>query len=157
MSESRDSSDRRRVFLSHSSKDRAFVLRIVTFLRQNKIGFWYSESHLRGAQQWHDEIGRALAKCNWLLLVLSPNAIRSPWVKRELLYALEQRRYNEKIIPLLYKPCKYARLSWTLSGFQMIDFTDDFDTACQQLLRVWESPHRPKPRRRPSRTNQKRP
>jgi hypothetical protein len=127
----------RKVFLSHASTDRAFVLRLVKILKQNQVSFWYSETDIQGAKQWHDEIGRALTKCNWFLLVLTPNSIHSPWVKRELLFALEQKRYNEKIIPLLYKRCRFAKLSWTLSGFQVVDFTADFDNGCRQLLRIW--------------------
>ena len=125
------------VFLSHSSKDREFVLRLVKVLKLHQIEYWYSEADIEGAKQWHDEIGRALATCNWFLLVLTPNAIRSPWVKRELLFALDQKRYNEKIIPLLNRPCKYSQLSWTLSGFQLVDFTLSFEDGCRQLLHIW--------------------
>ncbi len=106
------------VFLSHSAKDRAFVLRLAKILKQHKIPFWYSATHIVAAKQWHDEIGRALNRCNWFLVVLTPDAVRSAWVKRELLFALNEGRYNEKIIPVLRKPCKYARLSWTLPEFE---------------------------------------
>lgn len=157
MPKSKTAFSKRRVFLSHSSKDRAFVVRLVRILKQNQISFWYSETDIQGAKQWHDEIGHALATCDWFLIVLTPDAIRSPWVKRELLFALEQKRYNEKIIPLLYKRCKFSKLSWTLSGFQLVDFTGDFDAACQQLLRIWGlnsklAAANPLPRKQPSRT-----
>ncbi|MGH8064677.1 MAG: toll/interleukin-1 receptor domain-containing protein [Candidatus Entotheonellia bacterium] len=90
-----------------------------------------------GAQQWHDEIGAALRRCDWFVLVLSPNAVESIWVKRELLFSLQQNRFEDKIIPLLYQPCTYERLSWTLSLFQMVDFTQTFEQGCRDLLRVW--------------------
>jgi hypothetical protein len=127
----------REVFLSHSSRDRQFVLRLTRVLRQHKVRYWYSATHIAGAKQWHDEIGRALARCNWFLLVLTPDAVRSAWVKRELLYALNDGRYNERIIPLLRKPCDYSRLSWTLPHLQLVDFTASFELGCRQLLRVW--------------------
>lgn len=59
-------------------------------------------------------------------------------VKRELNYALIEKRYQERIIPLLFKKCNYRRLSWTLPQFQWIDFTKDYRHACEQLLRVWK-------------------
>ncbi len=62
-----------KVFLSHSSRDRAFVLRLVKVLSQHQIKFWYSETDIKGAKQWHDEIGRALAECDWFLVVLTPS------------------------------------------------------------------------------------
>lgn len=125
------------VFLSHASQDRAFVEELVRVLRRHGIPVWYSETNIVGAQQWHDEIGAALQRCDWLVLVLSPSAAESVWVKRELLYALQQGRFNGRIVPLLYKPCAYDRISWTLSQMQMIDFASDFDDGCRALLRVW--------------------
>jgi hypothetical protein len=40
-------------------------------------------------------------------------------------------------VPLLYRQCDYASLSWTLNQFQMVDFSGDFADGCRQLLRVW--------------------
>lgn len=125
------------VFLSHSSKDRKFVLRLARVLRKHRIRYWYSAKHIAGAKQWHDEIGRALARCQWFLVVLTPHSVASQWVKRELLFALNESRYNERIIPLLRKPCRHVRLSWTLSEFQFVDFTGSFEDGCENLLRVW--------------------
>lgn len=96
------------------------------------------ESHLEAsalvlvdmAQQWHDEIGAALRRCDWFVLGLSPHAIESIWVKRELLFSLQQNRFENKMVPLLYQPCVYERLSWTLSLFQMTDFTQTFEQGC---------------------------
>jgi hypothetical protein len=128
---------KREVFLSHSSKDHDFVTRLARVLKRHKIRYWYSATHIAGAKQWHDEIGDALARCDWFLVVLTPDSVRSPWVKRELLYALSEERYSERIIPVLRKPCEYSRLSWTLPEFQIVDLTGNFDVGCRQLLRVW--------------------
>lgn len=124
-------------FLSHSDKNRAFVTKLARTLRSHRIRVFYSRRHLKGAQQWHDEIGAALARCDWFLLVLSPQAVRSEWVKRELLYALQSDRYRNHIAPLLLKPCDIERLSWTLSGFQRIDFTKGFTSGCRDLFHMW--------------------
>lgn len=93
---------------------------------------------MRGAQQWHDEIGQALARCNCFLIVLSPAAVDSEWVKRELVYALQAKRYRGRIAPMLFKTCKIERLSWTLSGFQHIDFRKNFRKGISELLALWD-------------------
>lgn len=126
------------VFLSYSDKDRGFAASIVEVLRHRGIPVWYSRTNILGAQQWHDEIGAALQRCDWFVVILSPNSVESVWVKRELLYALQQNRFENRIIPLLYQPCDSDRLSWTLSFFQMIDFTGPSDDdGFRQLLRTW--------------------
>jgi TIR domain-containing protein len=133
----------KKIFISHSARDRAFVLRLTRVLGQHCVAYWYSAKHIRGAQEWHDEIGRALHECNWFLVVLTPASLRSLWLKRELAFALRQRRYNERIIPVLLKRCQFQDLSWTLGQFEFVDFTGDFEVACQQLLRIWGIEYEP--------------
>src|SRR6266849_2731437 len=125
------------LFLSHAHGDGRFLSRLVDVLRRHGIRFWYSKTHLRAAQQWHDEIGRALARCDWFLVVLSPQATKSEWVKRELVYALSKKRYRGKIVPLLLTSCKYNRLSWTLDEFQIVDFRKNFEESCRKLMKTW--------------------
>ena len=125
------------VFLSHSSADRTFTTALADVLRRHGIPVWYSDTNIRGAQQWHDEIGTALTRCDWLVLVLSPDAVTSKWVKRELLFSLQQDRFDGRIVPILHRPCRHDELSWTLTQLQMVDFQNDFDQGCRKLLRVW--------------------
>lgn len=125
------------VFLSHASPDRQFAASLAEMLRRHGVPVWYSQTNIVGAQQWHDEIGAALQRCDWLALILSPHSVKSMWVKRELLYALQRNRFENRIVPLLYQPCDYERLSWTLSFIQVVDFTPGYGEGCASLLRVW--------------------
>ena len=123
-------------FISHASKDAIFVKKLVKVFRKNGIPYWFSPSHIPGAVEWHDEIGRALNRCDWFLIVLSPNAVKSDWVKRELTYVLRQHRYQGRIIPVYYRQCEHALLSWTLAGFQFVDFRKSFDSECERRLKT---------------------
>lgn len=125
------------VFLSHSSQDQAFVSKLADELRRHGIPVWYSRTNILGAQQWHDEIGSALMRCDWFLVALSPRAVESMWVKRELIFALQQKRFENKIIPVIYESCDFERLSWVLPSFQIINFRDTFEDGCLNLMRLW--------------------
>ena len=111
--------------------------RIAAVLRSHGVPVWYSETNLLGAQQWHDEIGAALARCDWFVILLTPQAVVSRWVKRELLYALRSPRYKDRIVLINCRKCDSSRLSWTLDDFQAIDFTGKFNNGCRSLLRTW--------------------
>jgi hypothetical protein len=124
-------------FLSHSNHDRDMAARIARVLHAHGVPAWFSPTNILGAQQWHDEIGAALQRCDWFMLLLSPDAVSSKWVKRELTYALDDDRYNDRIIPVRYRNCNYKELSWTLSALQMVDLRSDFATGCRELLRIW--------------------
>ncbi len=125
------------LFLSHASADAASADRLAEVLRHHGIPVWYSRTNIQGAQQWHDEIGAALQRCDWFLVLLSPAAVDSVWVKRELLFALQQRHFENHIVPVLLAPCHYGGLSWTLPIFQIVNFNAGFETGCRDLLRVW--------------------
>lgn len=127
----------REIFLSHADSDRPFVERLAKMLRHHGLPVWYSRTDVIGAQLWHDEIGSALRRCDWFLLVLSPSAVESIWVKRELLFSLRDSRFDHRIVPIIYQPCDYEKLSWTLNSFQMIDFGQTFERGARDLLRVW--------------------
>lgn len=131
------------VFLSHSSLNQEFARDIAHLLGRHGVPHWYSDVNIVGAKQWHDEIGAALGRCDWFVVLLSPQSVKSTWVKREVLFALNDHRYAERIVPVLYQPCDYNQLSWTLSSLQFVDFTQTFDKGCRDLLRVWGVGYRP--------------
>ena len=131
------------LFLSHTSANRPFVDDLAEALRLHGIPIWYSDTNIVGAQMWHDEIGKALARRDWFILVLSPDAVLSKWVKRELISSLQEDRLEGRIIPLLYQQCAYDELSWTLSQLQMVDFSQDFHDGCRNLLRIWNIDYSP--------------
>ncbi len=130
------------VFISHSSKNANFINRLKDVLAKHGINSFVSKANIRGAQQWHDEIGTALKRCDWFLLVLSPQSVRSSWVKHELIYALQEGRYRGRIIPVLYRNCDKDALSWTLSAIEWIDFRGDFDEGCEKLFQIWQLEYR---------------
>ena len=103
-------------------------------MTRHAVPIWYSPVEILGAQQWHDEIGKALARCDWFLLLLSPRSVASKWVEYELVYALTHDRYSERIIPALVEDCQMEELSWTLTRVQRIDMRIRDETAHWQLL-----------------------
>jgi hypothetical protein len=90
-----------------------------------------------GSMQWHDEIGHALRRCDWFVILLSPDSVNSFWVKHEYTFAIRQKRLDSQIVPVVFRLCDYEAFSWTLSSYQFVDFTEDFEKGCRALLRIW--------------------
>ena len=130
------------LFLSHASPDREFVERLAGALDKADISCFYGKRPIASALQWHDELGEALANSNWFVLILTPSAVRSMWVKRELLFALQAIGYKDRIVPLLVKKCEANKLSWTLDSFEHIDFARRFKPGCAGLIRLIRSASR---------------
>jgi len=130
------------VFLSHSNLDRQFADDLAGMMRRHGVPVWYSQTNIMGAQQWQAEIGAALRRCDWFVVVLSPHSENSMWLKREVSYALDQDRLENRIVPILAQDADFADL-WALTVFQMIDFRANFDAGCAALLRIWGLGYRP--------------
>lgn len=145
----------REIFLSHSSRTRAFASRLERVLRRHGLKVWYSRKSIQAARQWHDEIGNALDRCDWFIVVLSPAAVTSTWVQRELLFALNEDRYRDRIVPILYKPCDWKQLSWTLAAIQMIDFSEEHGSGFRKLLALWGIEYKPRRRKKTARKRKK--
>jgi hypothetical protein len=67
-------------------------------------------------------------------VILTPVSVTSKWVKRELLYALREDQYENRIIPVILKPCDQKQLSWALEEFQHVDFTGLFESGVKDLV-----------------------
>lgn len=109
---------------------------LATTLTRHGVPVFFSPINITGAQQWQNEILGALQRCDWFVVILSPNAINSMWVKREVAYALQDRRYEDHIVPLKYIDCPLESLQ-SLTLFQIINFAGDFNSGCRELLRIW--------------------
>ena len=125
------------VFLSHSSKNRALAGVVAETLRNHGVPVWYSPTNINTAEQWHDEIGKALRRCDWFLVLLTKASVSAKWVKMELVYALKHSRYNDRILPVKAERCKYEDLSWTLGEFQMVTLNGHTNSGFKKILATW--------------------
>jgi hypothetical protein len=125
------------VFLSHSSENRPIATAVAETLRNHGVPVWYSTTNIMTAQLWQDQIGKALRRCDWFMVLVSSAAIASTWVKRELSYALNHSQYDDHIVPVMIEDCDYEELSWCLGVFQMADLNGGQEEAYRQMLQAW--------------------
>ena len=94
------------VFVSHSHLDNAFGLRLIADLRArlSTEAVWYDVSGgLHGGDEWWREIVRQITARDIFLVILSPNALASDWVPREMAmaYHLHVKR-GKRLLPIYY-------------------------------------------------------
>lgn len=126
----------KKVFISHSSQDRVFVEDVlIPILKEHSIVPWYSKDDIAITEKWEESIKRNLKESEWIIIVLSPNAIKSDWVKAEVHWAIETK--PERIIPILYEECDAIDLHLKLPRIQYVDFVNSPQDWQEKLLRVW--------------------
>lgn len=93
------------VFISHASKDDDFVKQLHDTLESLDIAVWVDSRNLRGGVGLAPEINQAIEQARQFIVVLSPNTVNSPWVRKEIAkaVAVEQQRKADgyRVIPLL--------------------------------------------------------
>src|SRR3954451_23786359 len=95
------------VFVSHSSKDDAIVKALRTALEGLGLGVWADSRRLTGGDALGPTIRAAIEAARHFIVVLSINALNSPWVREEIRHALavqKGRTDGFKVIPLLLDP-----------------------------------------------------
>ena len=99
---------RPRLFISYSSKDQEFVDQLSGQLKNSGHHVWLNTESIPKGEMWHDELVKGLSETDILLLILSPDAVTSKWVKEEWKTFIG---INKKvIIPILYRECKVPQI-----------------------------------------------
>lgn len=126
-----------RVFVSHSHQDDAFTQRLVVDLKAAGADVWVDVAGV-GADDFQERINRALASCDWFLLVLTPQAIASPWVRMEVHAGirLKVQERMQAIIQVLAEPVDQVNIPPTWGTFNHFDATLDYPTARNRVLGV---------------------
>ena len=109
------------VFISYSRHDVKFAKKINKDLAQNKVNTWMDSIGIRSGDDWPERIANAILESEIVLAIVSPDALESKWVNRELSFADK----NEKLVfPLIYKPCKIPHwFDLRFGNIQWADFT----------------------------------
>jgi hypothetical protein len=123
---------KRTIFISHAHQDSAFAMRLAADLRAAGVIVWIDKTRLYGGDSFDDRIRDAIQSNSKFLLVLSPDAVRSKYVKAEWRLALKKEKI---VVPVLHLPCE---VPWRLDGNQSVDFTSSYDEGFAQLMRAVE-------------------
>lgn len=97
----------KKIFLSHSSKDKPKVREIASFLKENGIYVWIDEAEIRIGDSLIKKITTGIYEVDYLFAFLSNNSINSNWVQIELEMAmnLEIKEKRVIVVPVLLEDC----------------------------------------------------
>jgi len=93
-----------KLFISHSSQDDDFVRDLRAALADHGQDGWIDSRELRGGDPLWPEIQKAIGATSAYAVVVSPDALQSKWVGKELSFALDVQKQRGKdefpVIPL---------------------------------------------------------
>jgi len=125
------------VFISYDHADRALTERLAGDLRNQGYTTWIDFEGIRGGDVWRQAIVDGINASAVVLIMLSPDAVRSEWVGIELQAALD---FKKKVVPLLIRPFDTpedldAYHALKIDHIQYRDFTSGYEAAFHELLK----------------------
>jgi hypothetical protein len=125
------------VFISHTHVDKPFVRRIGADLAALGARVWIDDAELNIGDSLMGRIAAAIDEMEFLVVVLSPDAVASTWVQQELELAMSSQLAEKKVktLPLLYRPCQ---IPCFLRGKLYADFTEahKYDESLSRVART---------------------
>ena len=123
------------IFLSHNSKDKAFVRRLADDLRKNGHYAWVDEAEIKVGDSLIEKIEEGIENTQYLGVVISSNSIESKWVTREVEIALNQE-INEKKVKVLPILIEKVKIPAFLLDKKYADFTseDNYEDSLQLII-----------------------
>jgi hypothetical protein len=120
-------------FLSHSSKDKAFIRQLAADLTAQGIAVWLDEQRIRVGDSIPDQIAQGLAESDYFVLAISANSVGSEWVKKELNNALvkEVERRQVHVLPIKLDD---APMPDSILDKKYADFSRSYKTGLEQVL-----------------------
>lgn len=107
------------IFLSYDRSDEAFAKALSTQLERRGLSVWSpGDEVLPGDNIWL-RIGEALKKSRAMVVLVSPDSMRSESVRRELEYALGDPNYEGRVFPV--KVRRTGEIPWILRKFRTFD------------------------------------
>lgn len=110
-------------FVSHAKKDAHLLADLLTLLDESDAKVWFDEWSLLPGDSFRDKIHQGIEHCDYFIVALSINALRSAWVSKELDAALvrEIERGSRFLIVILLGAIKKSDVPIDLRGKLWID------------------------------------
>jgi TIR domain len=104
------------VFLSYSPADESFAKQLASELSRRGCEVWDPRAEVLPGDNYGQLIGQALKKSKVMIVLLSPDSVKSEWVRRDIEYALSNLNYAGRLFPVLVRPTE--DFPWILRKFR---------------------------------------
>lgn len=122
------------LFISYSLREAPFTDSLADKLTDQGYDLWLDYKSLVPARPWKEQIDQGLVESEVVVLVVSKEAIKSPYVKLEWERAIE---LGKRIVLVIFETIE---LPPELSGYEWVDFRTSFDAGLKELAIQLESP-----------------
>jgi hypothetical protein len=115
-----------KIFISHSFADQDLANQVAEALKASGFQVWEGSEVLPG-DNWGEKLGQALEDAQAMVVLLTPDSLRSLNVRYEIDYALGKKDYKGRVVPVLAAPpdqLPHERIPWVLRKFRTVNLVE---------------------------------
>jgi hypothetical protein len=120
-----------RVYLSHAQEDRDFARDLASRLEGQGLDVWFAADETMPGENVALIVGEALEKSDAMIVLVSPAAARSEWVRNEITFAIGSPRYKDRLIPVVLQPTR--GMPWVLQQLAQIQAGKDTERLGREI------------------------
>ena len=116
-----------KVFISYAFNNEPLVQKVVGALEEAGFEVWDADRKILPGDNFASKIAQALRESEAMVVLLTPDALSSNWVRWEVGYALGERGYSKRLIPVLIgdpKDLPMESVPWILRRLPMIELDE---------------------------------
>ncbi len=107
------------IFLSYARADEDFAKALSSQLTRRGLSVWTTDDEILPGDNVWLRIGEALRKSRAMVILVSPDSMRSEYVRHEIEYALGDPNYEGRVFPVQVRPTD--DVPWILRKFKSFD------------------------------------
>jgi hypothetical protein len=130
-----------KVFISYSQKDEALASKVVAILEEAGLDAWYDKREITPGENWAEKIAQGLRESDAMVVLLTPGALESGPVRLDIDYALMEKSYNKRLIPVIVgEPEEFSKegIPWIFKHLNVINLPErgKDDESLRQIARA---------------------
>jgi hypothetical protein len=115
------------VFISYAESDEPVAKKVAAGLEKEGLKVWYDRREILPGQNWAESVSKALKESRAMVVLLTPAALRSSWVRREIDYALGDQTFSHRLVPVIVGPPENLPkkdFPWILQSFKTFNLPE---------------------------------
>jgi hypothetical protein len=130
-----------RVFISHGLAESSLAQELAEALTQEGVRVTEPATEVLQGDNFAESIASALKGADHMIVLLTPNSVKSPLLQNEIAYALNRPRFKDHVIPVITG--KVTSYPWILRQMEPISLHNDIAVTASDLAKRFHNAKSP--------------
>jgi len=93
-----------KVFISHAASDESLASQLAEQLERAGLEVLNPYEEIVPGENWAEKVAHGLEESDFMLIVITPGAMKSEWLRNDINYALSSKKFRDRLVTVLVGP-----------------------------------------------------